>query len=124
MILRRTRLTYAWLLIAAALFMRAAVPAGWMPEQGQGATIVAKVCNSAITIEIPLKRGETAPRQGNHQVPCAFSSFADGAPLAEPIGLAEAAIALQAITLAILEQFELGVQPRVKPPGRAPPVMG
>jgi hypothetical protein len=117
-------LTYAWLLIAAALFMRAAVPAGWMPDHGRDGSIFARVCNSGITIEIPLKRGDQAPPKTDRQSPCAFAGFAHGAPLAEPIGLAEAAVAPQAITPAILEQFELGVQPRVKPPGRAPPVMG
>lgn len=117
-------LVSAWMVIAAALFMRAMVPAGWMPEQGSDGAIIAQVCNSGITIEIPLKRGDHLPRQSNHQSPCAFSGFAHGAPLVEPVGLAEAAISPQAITPAILEQFEIGVQPRVKPPGRAPPVMG
>lgn len=117
-------LAIAWLVVAAALFMRAAVPAGWMPEQSNDGSIIAQVCNSGITIEIPLERGDTAPLQSDHQSPCAFSGFAHGAPLASLIGLGAVALAPQAISPAILERFELGIPPRARPPGRAPPVMG
>lgn len=124
MILRQTNLTFAWLLVAAALFMRAAVPAGWMPEQSQDGSIIARICNSAIEIEIPTKRGDSAPKQGEHQSPCAFAGFAHGAPLAAAAGLADVAHAPHAITPERLEQFRLSLVHHLRPPGRAPPVMG
>ncbi len=123
MILRHSNLAFAWLLIAAALFMRAAVPAGWMPEQGQDGSIIARVCNSGIQIEIPIKHGESLPEQSEHHAPCAFAGFAHGAPLASHADLALAIIAPQAITPAVLEQFRLSTADNLRPPGRAPPVM-
>ena len=53
----RTRPTHAiWLLLAATLLLRALVPAGWMPDVDRSDAIVAKMCNSAMTVTIPLGR--------------------------------------------------------------------
>ena len=46
-----------WLLLAATLFLRALVPAGWMPDTASGSdVIVAKMCNSSMVVTIPLGR--------------------------------------------------------------------
>ncbi len=46
-----------WLLLAATLFLRALVPAGWMPDTASGGdVIVAKMCNSSMVVTIPLGR--------------------------------------------------------------------
>ncbi|WP_427964457.1 hypothetical protein [Altererythrobacter sp.] len=124
MILRRKNLAFVWAMIAVALFMRAAVPAGWMPDQTHGDSIVVRICNAATTIEIPLKRDGRAPVDGKHHAPCAFAGFAGAAPLPAAIDVALADVAEQTVPAATLAQFQLGVARRFRPPGRAPPVKG
>ena len=77
----RTRPTHAiWLLLAATLLLRALVPAGWMPDVDRSDAIVAKMCNSAMTVTIPLGR-ERVPDDSaaQHSAPCLFAGFASDA---------------------------------------------
>ena len=85
----RTRPTHAiWLLLAATLLLRALVPAGWMPDVDRSDAIVAKMCNSAMTVTIPLGR-ERVPDDSaaQHSAPCLFAGFASDAPLGGSPGL-------------------------------------
>lgn len=111
-----------YLLLVATLFLRAFVPAGWMPDVNRSDVIVAKVCNAAYRVVIPLDRKDKKPASGHHEAPCAFAGFAGDAPLpasAAPIPLAPPQVQQRVATLAplVLERTA-----RLLPPGRAPPV--
>lgn len=71
-----------WLLLAAALFMRALVPQGYMAERDAAGTITLRVCGSDQAVQIPLGGGE-APESGDSaQPPCAFAGL--GTPALPP----------------------------------------
>lgn len=74
--LRRLSPTVAWLLVAAALVLRLAVPAGWMPVS-QGGKLTIMVCSgsNAAPVSVDLGSGE-APQPSRD--PCPFG-LASGA---------------------------------------------
>ena len=53
-----------------------------MPDVDRSDAIVAKMCNSAMTVTIPLGR-ERVPDDSaaQHSAPCLFAGFASDAPL-------------------------------------------
>ena len=80
----------ALLLIAAALLLRAGVPAGWMAGADASGQISITMCNSGQTLAIPMKPGhqpaETDDAATMDGKACAFASnHAAGLP---PEGLA------------------------------------
>lgn len=113
-----------WVLIGAALLVRALVPAGWMPDTGQPDVIVAKMCNSDQTVTIPLNRDQVPEPDGHdRQEPCAFGGLA-GAALLPELPIATLA-PLPADQLRIAALIELALLPpaHVLPPGRGPPLL-
>ena len=119
----RFRFGLAWLLLAAALIMRAVVPQGYMAEAAPDGTIVVALCQSDAVLTIPLKRQQhdEEPPQGREQAPCAFASLAIGdgpGPDAPVLSLPDR----------VAEQFDasevafaLAAAARQLPPARAPP---
>ena len=114
-----------WLLLAAAVFMRALVPAGWMPDTSRSDTLVVTVCNGGYQVAIPLGR-EDAPAQdeeGHHDAPCLFAGFAVDAPLGNaglpPIALTPTPL----VESATPTPFLLAPNPRLTPPLRGPPAL-
>jgi hypothetical protein len=128
--LRRLILRYrhvAALIVAAALLVRLAVPAGYMVEQ-QGGVVTIGVCTAAggqtMTIEIP-GLAKPAPAETPHQpdaAPCAFAALS--APFlgaVDPLLLA-AALAMAAMLALVAATPPPALStPRLRPPLRAPP---
>jgi hypothetical protein len=77
---RRSR-GWLWLLLAAALFMRAVVPQGFMAERGEAGTIAVKVCGSGHVLQIPVGKRD-APGDDRVQPQCAFAGL--GTPALPP----------------------------------------
>jgi len=78
----RSSRTVLWLLLAAALFMRAFLPQGYMPERTESGAITVKVCGSGHVLQIPTDKGE-APDEGDRaEPPCAFAGI--GTPTLPP----------------------------------------
>lgn len=71
---------WVWLLLAAALFMRAVMPQGYMAE-AKGGVLIVDICNSDATwtIELPPKKGEA--KEHEKPSPCAFAGFAAAATM-------------------------------------------
>jgi len=117
----RTSRTVLWLLLAAALFVRAFVPQGYMPEHTAAGAIAVKVCGSGHLLQIPTGKDD-APRNAERaEPPCAFAGLgtpslppfgADPLPAPEPVaaGFARAAAPAMPMTSA-----------RLLPPARGPP---
>lgn len=64
-----------WLLLAAALFMRAVMPQGYMAERDGAGTITVKVCGSGHVLQIPFGKGDTPDAGDRAQPPCAFAGL-------------------------------------------------
>jgi len=78
----RTSRTVLWLLLAAALFMRAFLPQGFMPERTDDGTITVRVCGSGHVLQIPAGKDEAPPESERAEPPCAFAGL--GTPLLPP----------------------------------------
>ena len=114
-----------WLLLAAAVFMRALVPAGWMPDTSRSDMLVVTVCNGGYQVAIPLDR-EDAPsgdEEGHHEAPCLFAGFASDAPLGNADLPLVAAAPAQQVESATPAPFLLAPNPRLTPPLRGPPAL-
>jgi hypothetical protein len=68
-----------WLLLAAALFMRALVPQGYMAERDVAGAITVKVCGSGHVLHIPVGQGDTPDADERAQPPCAFAGLGTSA---------------------------------------------
>lgn len=112
------------LLLAAALFMRAVMPAGYMPERGNDGTIAISLCNSDGVLRIPVKdAGPDDDAEHRSAPPCAFAGLGD--PLATPPELPQLALFehFEHSFAAIAERLALSGHGRVLPPARAPPLL-
>ena len=112
-----------WLLLAAALFLRAAVPQGTMPDAGGGRFVAVPMCNSAALWHIPL--GQAGEDSGGDQpaaAPCAFAGL--GSPAAPPPVLPDLpppAIADRAFARVAVRAAPPAL-PAPRPPARGPPL--
>ena len=131
-VLRRLLLEHRLLcgcVIAAALLMKAVLPAGFMPMQS-GGTIVLGFCSGygpksmAMPMAIPMKEDRSSPdeHQPKTEMPCAFSGLAmPGLAAVDPalLALAIAFVLERAIrTATILPRI---VRVYLRPPLRGPP---
>jgi hypothetical protein len=130
-VLRRLLLEHRLLcgcLIAAALLMKAVLPAGFMPMQS-GGTIVLGFCSGygpkTMAVSIPMKDDRSSPdeHQPKTGMPCAFSGLAmPGLAAVDPalLALAIAFVLERAIrTATILPRI---VRVYLRPPLRGPPL--
>lgn len=111
-----------WLLLAAALFMRAVVPQGFMAEADAAGSVTVKVCGAGHLVEIPLG-GDEGPRGDERaQQPCAFAGL--GAPALPPPPSGDLTVpGIAAIAYATLPAaFPHPVSPPRRPPVRGPPL--
>ena len=120
---RRSSLVLLWLFLAVALFTRAFLPQGYMPEQSQSGTVAVTLCSSGAVHLVPLKEG-TAPGEEplRAELPCAFAGLALAAvptpilpELPHPV-TADATYGDRAPTRVPTEAQHL------RPPARAPPL--
>ena len=112
-----------YVLLAAALFMRAFVPQGYMPERSGDGAIAVAMCASGGVHLIPLKDEGSAPadRAKRAGEPCAFAGLGHAVP---PPAVAEPAPPI-ASTLAPFAGFAAAGPagaPRLRPPARGPPL--
>ena len=70
------------LLLAAALFMRAFVPDGFMPERTDSGAITVRVCGAGHVLQIPTGKRDAPGKAERAQPPCAFAGL--GAPALPP----------------------------------------
>jgi hypothetical protein len=118
---RRSRASL-WLLLAAALIMRAFVPQGYMPARSDSGTITVRVCGSGHVVQIPLGRGEAPDKAERAQPPCAFAGL--GSPALPPPAFAELAAPppVAAAFAPVGPDASSVVAPRRLPPARGPPL--
>jgi len=111
-----------WLLLAAALFMRALMPQGYMAERTDGGAIAVKVCGSGHVLQIPVGRDETPDAADRAQPPCAFAGL--GAPALPPPAFADlpAPAPVEAAVLAAAPDAPRVAAPLPHPPARGPPL--
>ncbi|WP_202408269.1 DUF2946 family protein [Novosphingobium silvae] len=123
----RDRPALAALLLAAALFLKALVPAGYMPAAPDTGIIVA-LCSgtmpagSTVRITIPRKAAHQDHTGTTADHPCAFASLDAGFAGADLAPLLLAALAF--VFLLAVRRTALvlpGAPARIRPPGRAPP---
>ena len=119
----RTPRASLWLLLVAALFMRAFVPQGYMAERADSGAIAVTLCGSDGVHLIPLKQGGNPEKERQRaEPPCAFAGL--GAPAAPPPALPELPLPAPA-TLAHADHPatpEPFAPQRLHPPARGPPL--
>jgi len=112
-----------WILLAAALFMRAFVPQGYMPERSGDGAIAVAMCSSGGVHLIPLGDEESAPENERKPAdqPCAFAGLGSAAlPPALPAPVP--AIASAVAYFGPSGPAEATSAPRLRPPARGPPL--
>ena len=125
-LLRQNRL--ALLLIALALCLKAAVPAGFMAEAANG-SITVRICDGqshGVSVAVPLEQGggkHDARGHGSDGVPCAYTALSLGA-----LGGADPLLLDAAIAFLLLLGFAPLAAPALRriafalPPLRGPPI--
>ena len=114
---------YLYLLLAAALFMRALLPQGYMPERSEGGSIAVVVCGSGALHRIPVGGADDqGEKEQRAEPPCAFAGLA--APAVPTSALPE----LRFPARAVLAHADLArviapfAAPHRHPPARGPPL--
>lgn len=113
---------FLWLLLAAALFMRAFLPQGYMPEQTESGAITVKVCGSGHVLQIPTGKGETPRESERAEPPCAFAGL--GTP-ALPPPAAAGLPAAESVEQAFVQAGQTApapITPLPHQPARGPPL--
>lgn len=118
---RRFPHTFVWLLLAAALFMRAFLPQGYMPERTEGGALTVRVCGSGHLLQIPTGKDEVPPRFERAEPPCAFAGL--GTPALPPFAGFDLPV-----PGSVAESFAVAAAPPLpataawlRPPARGPP---
>lgn len=119
----RAKLAFVWLLLAAALLVRAAVPQGYMTERADDGAVTVLICHSDAVWQIPIPEKKKKPADGDSkgQEVCAFAGLGTGAmPGSSALDLP--------LPQAVAERFAAGRGPfvlaaeaRQRPPARGPP---
>lgn len=110
-----------WLLLVAALCMRALTPAGYMAERVDG-EIVVDICNSDATWRIPLRQRDDGKGDQRHEAPCAFAGIASPATPAADVRLPLVFRDAGAVRPRLAGRVPDSASPRILPPARGPPV--
>jgi hypothetical protein len=71
----RSSPTTLWLLLAAALLMRAFLPQGYMPERSASGAITVRVCGSGHVVQLPTGKSEAPGKSEHAEPPCAFAGL-------------------------------------------------
>lgn len=129
---RRSHLPFVWLLLAAALLLRAAVPAGWMPTAGHDGVRIA-LCTGMGTEFLTLGADghlhkeapkPDSPKPNTLGDPCPFGlASAQAADLPPIILLPEALARLDAVVSPSFAQAARIARRSLRPPARGPPTL-
>ena len=122
---RRPRHSLALLLIAAALALRALVPAGWMPAAHDGGIRIALCSEGGETFVVlgrdgRLHKDQPAPVQPRDPCPFGLSAHA-AADLPAIVALPLPPAAAAAMVLPALHAARLVAWRALRPPARGPP---
>ena len=119
---KRSSRTVLWLLLAAALFMRAFLPQGYMPERTESGAITVRVCGSGHVLQIPAGKDEAPTRSERAEPPCAFAGL--GTLALPPSAVAElpAPAPVEHAFARAGERVVRVVAPLPHPPARGPPL--
>lgn len=110
---------WAWLLVAAVLLLRAAVPQGFMPERSDSGAVSLTVCGSGGLVHIPVDEEPGKPAPTSH---CAFAGLGSPADLpVQPVLPARAWSAPEYSDQREAAQRAAALYPR--PPSRGPPTL-
>lgn len=120
------RLTFVWLLLVAALMVRAAVPAGWMPSVDRGGVRIV-LCTGYGPVTVVLDAaGHVHKDEPQHKAPhdpCPFGlAAAKALDLPPEIGLALPPAAIAALTGPALAAARFVAWRSLRPPARGPPL--
>ena len=126
-VLRRSRPPIVWLLLAAALLLRAALPAGWMPAAGQDGVRIALCTSNGSEFAVLTRDGKLhkqAPKPAAPREICPYALAASGAANVPPVVPLQA----QLVTLAPLNypaSAAIALVPIIfaHPPARGPPAL-
>lgn len=116
-----------WLFLAAALLLRGAVPAGWMPTSGQGGVRIA-LC-TGIGAEFLIlgsdgKLHKDAPKPTSPRDPCPFALATGSAANATPeVHLPQPPATLAPLIFAKFAEIALAQRKYPRPPARGPPAL-
>ncbi|WP_235037532.1 MULTISPECIES: hypothetical protein [unclassified Novosphingobium] len=123
----RDRPALAALLLAAALFLKALIPAGYMPAAPDTGLIVA-LCSgtmpagSTVTIAIPKKSSHQDHTTSTADHPCAFAPLGTAMTGADFAPLVLAALAFVFVTAIVRAPLSLPAKAaHFRPPSQAPP---
>ena len=118
----RSSRTALWLLLAAALFMRAFLPQGYMAERTEQGAVTVRVCGSGHALPIPTGKDEAPARSERAEPPCAFAGL--GTPALPPPAAAD--LPTPKRTEQAFAHAAEAVAPRAArlphPPARGPPL--
>lgn len=126
-LLFKHRLLCGWL-IAAALLMKALVPAGFMPVAA-GNTLVLGFCSGygpqTMVVTIPGKadRSGSEEQARKHAMPCVFSGLSmPGLSGVDPVLLVLAIAFVAALAIRTATAIPVGARVYLRPPLRGPPL--
>jgi hypothetical protein len=114
---------WLYLLLAAALFMRAFLPQGYMAERSSDGVIAVTLCNSDGVHLIPIRKSANSDEDRQRVAPpCAFAGLAELAlPPAPDFELPERKLASSSYVRPA-ERLVRAEAPRHHPPARGPPL--
>ena len=118
----RSSRSMLWLLLVAALFMRAFLPQGYMPERTDSGALTVRVCGSGHILQIPTSKREAPDTTERAEPPCAFAGL--GTPALPPPAVAElpAPAPVEHAFAHAGERVVRVVAPLPHPPARGPPL--
>ena len=121
------RLAFAWLLFAAAVVARAAMPAGWMPSVDQGGVRVL-LCTGygpvSVLLDADGQLQEEEPQQETRHDPCPFGvATAKAFDLPQALALDLPASAFSVLSGPALAAARLAAWRSLRPPARGPPIL-
>lgn len=113
------KIGFAWVLLLAALAMRAVIPQGYMAESTSPGTLAVTVCHSGAVWQIPVEKKQD--REQRDPQPCAFAGLSTGAPPG-PDAIVLSLPPVAAASFATNEApLALASAARQLPPARGPP---
>jgi hypothetical protein len=114
---------FLWFLLAAALFMRAMLPQGHMPERSESGSIAVVVCGSGAIHRISIGDGDDQEQERQRaEPPCAFAGLvapAIPAPALPELRFPARAGLAHADPARVIAPV---AAPRLLPPARGPPL--
>lgn len=120
----RSALPLFWLLAAAAILLRGAIPAGWMPVASYGGSRIAICTGEGPAMAVLGQDGKLhreAPAEPGPRDPCPFAVGLAAADLVSPPATDFATPAPEAAPTPAMAASEESIRRSLRPPARGPP---